>query len=292
MTNATPIAYANGEPQSIECANGVRLNFRIWKRASPEAVLFIHGLGSDQRQFEADAAYFADTGYCAATLDLRGHGGSTAPSPTTRQTLSLDKMADDVGAVLAHIPAPKVHIFGNSLGGLVALKLAEKNAEYLDRIASIITGGTLYRLRMPPGTVVLARIIMRVVGIKRLSEMTAKRLVFNPDARQLVRDLMSQFDAETVHLIQENIVRFDFEDIALNLNRPLLILRGAKDTTVNKSLGKTIQKMAGRPHVKIEELSATGHFTNLDEPKKFRTALLSFFTQIAADAAEPTNEEA
>lgn len=79
MTNVLPPTPIDGEHQTIACDAGVNLSFRLWKRPSQDAVLFIHGLGSNQEQFASDAAFFADTGYCAATVDMRGHGLSSHP---------------------------------------------------------------------------------------------------------------------------------------------------------------------------------------------------------------------
>ncbi|MEP2762262.1 MAG: alpha/beta hydrolase [Hyphomicrobiales bacterium] len=79
MTNVQCTSLADGESQSVVCDDDVGLNFRQWQCPSREAILFFHDLGSHQEQFSADADFFAETGYCTAALDLRGHGLSTVP---------------------------------------------------------------------------------------------------------------------------------------------------------------------------------------------------------------------
>lgn len=280
MTKVSPPLIADGAHQTVVCDDEVRLDFRLWKRPSQEAVLFIHGLGSNQEQFSADAAFFADTGYCAATLDLRGHGLSSRPSPCSLRTLTVERMAQDVLKILELVPAQKVHIFGNSLGGLVGIKAIESQSS---RIASLTTGGTAYRLRLLPGTLALANLLLKLLGPERLATSTAKRIVFNPDARHLVKEIMSSFDQEVIRHVQSNIARYDFESVVRGFDTPLLILRGEHDKAINKQLDRSWKTLSTQENTKLIKLSGVGHFTNLDDPKQFRTALLSFFSQIATD---------
>lgn len=289
MTKVSHTSVADGDHQTVVCDDEVRLNLRLWNRPSQEAVLFIHGLGSNQEQFSADAAFFADTGYSAATLDLRGHGRSSTPSPCSRSTLTVERMAQDVLRALEVIPAQKVHIFGNSLGGLVGIKICESNS---DRIASLTTGGTAYRLRTIPGIATLSHGLLKLFGQKRLAAFTARRLVFNPNARHLVQTLMGAFELEVVRHIQSNIARYDYRAIVRDFDGPLLILRGEHDRAINKRLAASWKTLCNKDNVKLVKLSGVGHFTNLDDPKQFRTALLTFFSQIATDAAKaPETDE-
>lgn len=283
MTTVLPVAISNGEHQTVTCEDGVHLSFRIWKRASQDAVVFIHGLGANQEQFAADAAFFADTGYSAVTVDLRGHGLSSAPTSCSSETLTVQSMANDVLKILKHIPAKQIHIFGNALGGLVGLKLLEIGSK---QISSLTTGGTAYRLRSFPGTVAFSYGVLKLLGPKRLAAFIAKRVIQNPDARPLVEKLFRSCDPKLIRHIQGNIANYDYESVVSSHGGPFQILRGDQDKSINKRLDQSWNKFANLQNAKLVHLSGVGHFTNLDNPKLFRTALLTFFSQIANEATE------
>jgi methylmalonyl-CoA epimerase len=65
-------------------------------------------------------------------IDLSGHGASAFPAA---DDLSLDLFAEDVRAVLDALDVSSAHVFGFSLGGGVALRLAHACPDRVDRLA-------------------------------------------------------------------------------------------------------------------------------------------------------------
>ncbi len=81
-------------------------------------VVFLHGGGQTRHSWGRAAAVVAETGWCAITVDLRGHGESDW-DPTG--SYGLDDYAGDLVAVfdqLGHDPV----VVGASLGGLTAIR--------------------------------------------------------------------------------------------------------------------------------------------------------------------------
>ncbi len=66
--------------------------------------------------------FFADKGYRALALSLRGHGNS--PSDKPLRALSINDYVDDVAAVAAALATPPV-VIGHSMGGFVVQKYLE-----------------------------------------------------------------------------------------------------------------------------------------------------------------------
>lgn len=190
-------------------------------------------------------------------------------------------MAKDILGLLSHIPAQKIHILGNSLGGLVGPKLLENGS---DRIASLSTGGTAYRLKMFPAAAKLSYGMLKLLGSTRLANMLAKRMISNPETRPFAQKFMNANNPELIRHIQKNIACYEYEPIASNFAGPLLILRGELDSAINKRLDVSWGRLSDKPNAKLVNLPGVGHFTNLDNPKLFRIALLSFFSKIATDA--------
>jgi pimeloyl-ACP methyl ester carboxylesterase len=68
--------------------------------------------------------FFADTGYRALPVSLRGHAGSATSKRLRR--CSLADYVEDVESVAATLPARPV-VIGHSLGGFIAQKYLESN---------------------------------------------------------------------------------------------------------------------------------------------------------------------
>ena len=91
------------------------------RRGDPAApaVLLLHGGGQTRHSWGGTAAALARRGWCAITLDARGHGESDWHD---QGDYSLTAFARDVAAVAGTLgPAPLV--VGASLGGLAAIML-------------------------------------------------------------------------------------------------------------------------------------------------------------------------
>src|SRR2546427_6895776 len=56
-------------------------------------------------------------------VELQGHGRTA----DTDRTMSIDQLADDVAALLAHLGIEKADVFGFSLGGLVGWSLVMRS---------------------------------------------------------------------------------------------------------------------------------------------------------------------
>ena len=262
----------------IDGADGVRIAFRQWGGFSRETLVFIHGLGADQTQFEDDAAYFAAQGFSCLTVDLRGHGVSSRPQPFAKETLTLEKMAADVRRVLSHAGVGKAHLVGNSMGGLAALALAgDDNA---DRTASLTTFGTTYQLNFPIGVPAVQRLAYRVMGRARFIESIAKNATGHEHARAVIREMYAGYSPELNFLITQNIRKYDFRARALAFDGPVLIMRADGDKAINQHLGSTLHSLNAKPDFHLEELTNAGHFANLDQPAAFRETLLGFLRRM------------
>jgi len=91
----------------------------------PAPLLFVHGAWHgawcwDEHFLDC----FANKGYRAVALSLRGHGQSPAPKPM--QFCSISELVDDIDSVAANLPTPPV-VIGHSMGGFVVQKYLESH---------------------------------------------------------------------------------------------------------------------------------------------------------------------
>ena len=99
---------------------------RSFVRGSGPALVLIAGGHGDASRTEALAGHLADR-FTVLTYDRRGLSGSTTSAPAT----TLATHADDVSRLLVRFPAEQVHVYGTSLGALIALELTATRPERL-----------------------------------------------------------------------------------------------------------------------------------------------------------------
>ena len=99
---------------------------RAPQRESDKApLLFVHGAWHGAWCWdEYFLDFFAEKGYRALALSLRGHGNSSAPK--FMRLCSIADFVDDVASVANSLPEPPV-VVGHSLGGFVVQKYLESH---------------------------------------------------------------------------------------------------------------------------------------------------------------------
>jgi 3-oxoadipate enol-lactonase len=116
------------------------------KGASP--VLLLMGVGANGRLWAPAVRRLLASGHDVIAVDNRGCGRSSTPwRPWTTRT-----MAGDAVAVLDDLDVERAHVWGGSLGGMIAQEFA---LEFPERVTTLVLGGTtggLPRLDLLPRT--------------------------------------------------------------------------------------------------------------------------------------------
>jgi pimeloyl-ACP methyl ester carboxylesterase len=126
--------------ESFTASDGVQLAYYIddftdpWAPA-PSLLLLHAAMGSAKRYFAWVPPLARH--YRVVRMDLRGHGGSEVP-PADRP-LTLERLVDDVAALMDHLGCTSAHIVGNSAGGYLAQQLAMKHS---GRVRSLMLFGS------------------------------------------------------------------------------------------------------------------------------------------------------
>jgi acylglycerol lipase len=167
---------------TVTSADGTPLFRRTWLAAGArDVVVIVPGIGLHGAPYRVVAEALVPAGHHVVALDLRGHGksgGRRGAVPTPREVvMDLDAMLD---AVRAELAPQRVHLLGESMGGLVALNyVAVRSA----RLASLILVAPAIRVAcgqilradsvcVTPGLVAPCRPVLDVAGA-RLDEATA-----------------------------------------------------------------------------------------------------------------------
>ncbi len=119
----------------------MRLATRSWGEEYRPLAVLVHGVSASSRTWWRVGPWFAENGWYAVALDLRGHGDS----PRAAYGYPLDDLTEDLYETVSRLLEPKQRIdvlLGHSLGALTALKLCEGHGGLLRRLV----------LEEPPGS--------------------------------------------------------------------------------------------------------------------------------------------
>lgn len=113
--------------------NGIQLHYDIQGQGQP--LLLIMGLGSPAANWDQTFVKAMTQTHQVITYDNRGTGQSDKPD----EDYSIALFASDAVGLLDTLNIPKAHIFGISMGGMIAQELA---IHYPQRLASLTLGCT------------------------------------------------------------------------------------------------------------------------------------------------------
>lgn len=274
MTDAT--ALLPGLEERFVGFRGARI--RVFTGGEGPPLLLIHGYGGAAWNFSELVPLLA--GRSLVIPDLPGHAGSSALPAAP----GLAAYADAVAVCLEAAP---VDVFGHSMGGAVAFRLAERRPELVRRLVLAAPAGISSATRGAAVTIALLGIVQpaRIAG--RRAERIARsrrlrRLVFgsfevaNPDLLT-ERSVHGLLHGPTMHTDAFGAGRaLNADDPRLDLGRvtaPVLILWGSDDRQVPIEDGF---EYARRLRAPLRTIADCGHLLISERPDVCARAALEF----------------
>ena len=224
----------------------------------PVPLLFVHGAWHAAWCWDEHfLSFFADKGYRALAVSLRGHGSS--PTCKLSQTRSLADYVQDVGVVADSLPRRPV-VIGHSMGGVIVQKYLESH----DAPAGVLMASMPPRGSLGSGL----RWMKRHPWHFMRSASTGKSLAYVNTA-QLARERFfstqmpySQVLKYANRLEEENARRAALDCLLLNLPRPkrvrtpLLVLGADEDGAITR---KEVHATARAYRTEAEFFPNMGH---------------------------------
>ena len=199
-------------------------------------LLFVHGSAHGAWCWaEHFLDFFAEHGFDAYALSLRGHGSSGG-----RERLrwaSIADYADDVAEVAATLPSAPV-VIGHSLGGMVVQKYLERRvAPAAVLVAPAPPGGMasqLWRLSLENPWLMLETLLTLEPGKAFSSPARARKHLFSPELEEeAVRRYVALLGRESFRAILE--LSYLRPDPARVRRTPLLVLGAERDYIIPPS---------------------------------------------------------
>ena len=111
---------------------GLRIYHEIAGEGAP--LLLINGLACDTRLWQPIVARLSGS-FRVISYDMRCAGRSESP----KDELTIEKLADEARELLLKLETPRARVLGFSMGGMVAMQLASKHPEAVERLTLVST---------------------------------------------------------------------------------------------------------------------------------------------------------
>lgn len=252
----------------VELDGGVRLDCAIIGPAAAPAlpILLLRPLGGSMALWGDFAASLARTRRVIA-FDPRGVGRSS-PAPLAITTRA---MARDAARLLDAIGVPRAHVFGESLGGMVASWLAR---DFAGRVASLVLASTV-----PSPRTLSSRGLARLLSIARCLARPGADAELCMVRRLIDADLPAPLAAA---IRATPATRRDLAALALaaarhhapHLDRRALLLFGARDPIASRA--SRVELARDCPAGLVELVPHAGHALTLERPLEVATRVDTF----------------
>jgi len=242
---------------------GARIFYEI--EGEGPAILLGHSLLSDSRMWDAVAPELAKS-HRVININVRGHGGSTAPFP-----FSLDDLAGDWLAILDREGIESAVLCGLSMGGMTGLRVALRAPERVRGLILLDTSADPEPPHKRPQYAAMIGIVRTFGHIEPIYDIV-KGIMFSKKTRverpwlvQREIDRMRGRDAHQVaHAVHAVINREPLLDRVGAIKAPALVLVGADDAATPPLRSERLA--AALPNARLHVIPGAGHLSAVEAP--------------------------
>jgi pimeloyl-ACP methyl ester carboxylesterase len=286
------VSATRGSENLIAPAHRVELGGIETRRLSVEGegtpFLLLHGFADSADTWVPLLHELSAAGRAGAAIDLAGFGASASPAPDRGLLEQWDGIVDDAIRALSeeHGGAP-VYVAGNSLGGCLAMRAAEREQLPVGGIVPIAPAG----LDMARWFPVIEG--QRLIRLLELSPLPIPEIVVREVVGRVYSNLAfaGRADAEAVAAFTNHIPSVARGSAILDIGRrllpelaspfrleridcPLLLVWGERDRMVYTTGAERVLRTV--PYADIEIIPGCGHCPQVEMPDELARMLLDF----------------
>lgn len=243
-----------------------------------EPLLLIRGLGSTCDGFKAQVDGLSPH-FRVISLDNRCVGRTEQP----QEPFTIADMADDTAALLDAIEVESAHVFGVSLGGMVAQELALRHPNRVRKLVLACThAGPRTATRAPEWAI---NIFNESVNKPRPEALrnsvpilfAKKTVIERPELIEETLAVMANNNQpKSSYLLQLGaVMKHDTIDRLNQIIHPTLVMTGTEDTLVDPANSRIIAERI--PGARLVEFQETGHVFFTEKADEVNRALIQFF---------------
>ncbi|HEX8034251.1 MAG TPA: alpha/beta fold hydrolase [Ktedonobacterales bacterium] len=270
------------EPSYV-VVNGRKLAYEEVSPEAPEGtILLITGLASKRQGWRKQVAAFGQR-YRTIIFDNRDIGDSDL---ATEPYLTADQ-ADDTAGLLRALGVKRAYVVGISMGGFIALELALRHPELVEKLVltSTSAGG---RTHVPPHWLVTLMLLMPRFG-KQDPGAIAKRVyarimapgycAAHPDEWEDIAELARHRPQPAVAYRRqlEACQRHDVAGRLAEISVPTLVIHGTVDPLVRTANGKYLAEHI--PGARLILYPNTGHIPIVERAEDYNRDVLAFLAE-------------
>ena len=264
---------------------GAELEYSV-EGGGDETVLLIMGLGSRAADWAKAFPSALAKRYRVVRFDNRGIGRSSRIQPGD----SLSDLATDAVAVLDAVGAPRAHVIGISMGGMIAQLMALEHASRVDKLVLMSThfGGPKVERPLPEAQALFDPVALMASAAD--PEAMRRRVIrvitasgFSERAAALVDELVENSRREPTHPMAfitqfQAILASDRSARVHAIAAPTLVIHGAEDKLIPPANGRMLaEKIPGARYV---ELAHCGHMPMHEQPEALTKSVQDFLSVV------------
>ena len=249
--------------------------------ASNGTAIFIHGSGpgaSGWSNFKHNVSAFQEAGYRCIVYDQWGYGKTSKPQDVDH---TLDFFVDGLVSLMDSADVSNAVLVGNSLGGAVALGLALRHPERVEKLILMAPGGIESRedYFSMPGIQAMVKYPMGSPEFtKEVLAQLLTQLVYDPVNvdDELVDERWATLETQNAHVLATMQIP-DLSDQLASIDIETLVFWGTEDRFCPASGTWKILQMKGS--VQAELVNYCGHWVMSEYPELFNERCLSFLSK-------------
>lgn len=262
--------------------NEIELYYEIHPATQPDRqdktpLLLIMGLGLNSLSWQKNLPYLTEK-HSVIVFDNRGTGRSSKPD----YPYTIRMLAEDAAGLLKALHIRRTHVFGFSLGSLIAQELALHHTHLVKSlILGASTTGGLHHIAPPPG--VIDRMVQR--GWVEPSQ-AARMVIPIIYSEKFIREKSEQIEMDTAtrlfyptpsYAYRRQMVAAMYHDTWTRLDQlamPVLLITGDADKLI---VPENTARLASRlPHPETVIFPGVGHYFTSEEPKRSCEVIIEF----------------
>src|SRR5437588_76740 len=197
-------------------------------------------------------------------------------------------MGADAAALLDAEGVERAHVFGLSMGGMIAQQLALTRAERVDRLVLCATAPPPPDFMMADPAV-FSRLITPPPGATTPQEMmgSAWSSIVGPGFQERGADILDRLVTRAVERPTSlEVIMLQMQAITTrtgspaDITAPTLVVHGGDDPLLPVANGRRLVELV--PNARYLELPGVGHLVPWEEPGKTASAMREFFEKVGA----------
>lgn len=247
----------------------------------PETIVLLHAWGLSSRAWDSNVNEFVKAGYRVITLDARGCGRSDKDFVT----MTLDALAGDVVALLESLEIEAAVVNGWSMGGAVAVMVAELLGNRCRGLVLTAAATPVYTRKPGIELGIKQEDFQQIVSALEADRPSVLQNLAQgcvaPNSNQMLTNwiwhIFMESSASALDLLLD-LANVDQRDTLKTLDLPVLACIGTQDTLIDPDICRSVSQF--HEDTTAVEFMESSHSPPLEESTKYNEAVLGFMSNV------------